>query len=64
MASKRGLQDLHGFSILLMAPSHLRGKPVFGTLIGLACQGEFELGIIDQAVLDERFLGLKIRAPV
>lgn len=35
------------------------GKPVFGTLIGLACQGEFELGIIDQAVLGERFLGLR-----
>ncbi|NKB56146.1 MAG: histidinol-phosphatase [Alphaproteobacteria bacterium] len=33
------------------------GIPVFGTLIGLAIDGRFGLGIIDQPISDERWLG-------
>jgi inositol-phosphate phosphatase/L-galactose 1-phosphate phosphatase/histidinol-phosphatase len=34
------------------------GKPMFGTLIGLAYQGQFVLGIIDQPINNERWLGI------
>ena len=34
------------------------GKPMFGTLIGLAYQGRFVLGIIDQPINNERWLGI------
>lgn len=33
------------------------GKPVFGTLIGLAHEADFVLGLIDQPILNERFVG-------
>ncbi|MEE8623377.1 MAG: histidinol-phosphatase [Alphaproteobacteria bacterium] len=42
--------------------SFITGKPLFGTLIALACRGEPILGIIDQPVLGERWLGVKGRA--
>ena len=35
------------------------GKPVFGTLIGLAYQNDLVLGVIEQPVLKERFIGHK-----
>ncbi|MBM3603107.1 MAG: inositol monophosphatase family protein, partial [Alphaproteobacteria bacterium] len=35
------------------------GKPTFGTLIGLAYQGQFVLGIIDQPINNERWLGIE-----
>lgn len=34
------------------------GTPVFGTLIGLAIDGRFVLGIIDQPIAGERWLGV------
>lgn len=34
------------------------GTPVFGTLIGLAIDGRFGLGVIDQPISDERWLGV------
>ncbi len=34
------------------------GKPVFGTLIGLAHEDRFQFGILEQAVLKERFVGV------
>ena len=34
------------------------GKPMFGTLIGLAYHGQFVLGIIDQPINNERWLGI------
>lgn len=37
--------------------SFLTGKPIFGTLIGLARHGRPILGVIDQAILGERWLG-------
>lgn len=37
--------------------SFATGRASFGTLIGLAYQGKPVLGIIDQAILDERWLG-------
>lgn len=37
--------------------SFLAGMPVFGILIGLACGGEFVLGVIDQPILRDRWLG-------
>jgi histidinol phosphatase-like enzyme (inositol monophosphatase family) len=33
------------------------GRPTFGTLIGLAHQGRFVVGVIDQPVLGERWVG-------
>ena len=39
----------------------LSGKPLFGTLIGLLHEGVPVLGIIDQAVLDERWVGVRGR---
>ena len=33
------------------------GRPTFGTLIGLAHEGRFVLGVIDQPVLGERWIG-------
>ena len=36
----------------------ITGKPSFGTLIALLHQGRPVLGIIDQPILDERWLGL------
>lgn len=35
------------------------GKPTFGTLIALCYQGEPQLGIIDHAALDDRWIGIK-----
>lgn len=35
------------------------GKPVFGTLIGLAFEELFQFGFIEQAVLRERFVGVR-----
>ncbi|NFV78649.1 histidinol-phosphatase [Magnetospirillum aberrantis] len=35
----------------------ITGKPSFGTLIALAHRGKPVLGVIDQAILDERWLG-------
>jgi histidinol phosphatase-like enzyme (inositol monophosphatase family) len=35
----------------------LKGKPTFGGLIGLAFQGRLVLGVIDQPVLRERWIG-------
>ena len=35
------------------------GKPTFGTLIGLCYQGKPQLGIIDHAALDDRWIGIK-----
>ena len=37
--------------------SFLAGMPVFGILIGLARAGEFVLGVIDQPILRDRWLG-------
>lgn len=37
--------------------SFLAGMPVFGILIGLACASEFVLGVIDQPILRDRWLG-------
>jgi histidinol phosphatase-like enzyme (inositol monophosphatase family) len=34
------------------------GKPMFGTLIGLAYQGQFVLGLMDQPITNERWLGI------
>jgi histidinol phosphatase-like enzyme (inositol monophosphatase family) len=39
----------------------ITGMPVFGTLIGLLHRGRPVLGIIDQAILDERWLGVSGR---
>jgi histidinol phosphatase-like enzyme (inositol monophosphatase family) len=36
----------------------ITGMPIFGTLIGLLHRGRPVLGIIDQAILDERWLGV------
>ncbi len=36
----------------------ISGKPLFGTLIGLARRGRPQLGIIDQPVLNERWVGI------
>lgn len=33
------------------------GQPAFAFLLGLACQGEFILGVIDQAITRERWIG-------
>jgi len=38
------------------------GKPTFGTLIALCYQGKPQLGIIDHAALDDRWIGVKGRA--
>ena len=38
--------------------SFITGKPVFATLIGLAHYGQPVLGIIDQAIMGERWLGV------
>jgi len=35
------------------------GKPTFGTLIALCYQGKPQLGIIDHAALDDRWIGIK-----
>ena len=35
------------------------GKPTFGTLISLCYQGKPQLGIIDHAALDDRWIGIK-----
>lgn len=37
--------------------SFLKGKPVFGALIGLAHRGRYVLGVIDQPALGERWIG-------
>ena len=37
------------------------GRPLFGTLIALFCKGEPVLGVLDQPVLRERWLGVKGR---
>ncbi len=37
------------------------GKPQFGTLIALTHQGEPMIGVIDQPILDERWIGVKGR---
>jgi inositol-phosphate phosphatase/L-galactose 1-phosphate phosphatase/histidinol-phosphatase len=42
--------------------SFVTGKPLFGTLIGLARAGRPILGVIDQPVLDERWIGAAGRA--
>lgn len=39
--------------------SFITGRPLFGTLIGLTHAGEPVLGVIDQAILGERWVGLK-----
>jgi len=39
--------------------SFITGKPLFGTLIGLAHKGEPVLGVIDQPISGERWLGAK-----
>ncbi len=41
--------------------SFITGKPLFGTLIGLAYRGAPILGVIDQPVLHERWLGVRGR---
>ncbi len=41
--------------------SFITGKPLFGTLVALAYQGRPVLGIIDQPVLHERWIGAKGR---
>ena len=41
--------------------SFLTGKPTFGTLIGLVRRGAPVLGVIDQAILDERWIGVEGR---
>lgn len=38
--------------------SFITGKPLFGTLIGLLCQGRPVIGVIDQCVLKERWVGV------
>jgi inositol-phosphate phosphatase/L-galactose 1-phosphate phosphatase/histidinol-phosphatase len=38
------------------------GTPVFGTLIGLAMEKQFALGVIDQPIANERWLGAAGRA--
>ena len=38
--------------------SFITGKPLFGTLIGLLYKGVPVAGVIDQCVLDERWVGL------
>jgi len=38
------------------------GKPTFGTLIALCYQGKPQLGIIDHAALDDRWIGIKGKA--
>ena len=38
------------------------GRPTFGTLIGLLCQGRPVLGVIDQPVLGDRWIGAVGRA--
>ena len=40
----------------------LSGKPVFGTLVALLRHGEPVLGIIDQPITRERWLGVRGRA--
>jgi inositol-phosphate phosphatase/L-galactose 1-phosphate phosphatase/histidinol-phosphatase len=42
--------------------SFITGKPCFGTLIALAHRGRPVLGIIDQAITDERWLGVEGQA--
>lgn len=42
--------------------SFITGKPLFGTLIGLAYRGAPIIGVIDQPVLGERWLGVRGRA--
>ncbi|KAL3538997.1 hypothetical protein ACH5RR_002363 [Cinchona calisaya] len=41
--------------------SFITGKPLFGTLIALLCKGKPVLGIIDQPILGERWVGLSGR---
>ena len=41
--------------------SFITGKPLFGTLIGLLYEGAAVLGVIDQPVLGERWLGARGR---
>jgi len=41
--------------------SFITGKPLFGTLIGLLHEGAAVLGLIDQPVLGERWLGARGR---
>ena len=36
----------------------MAGRPIFGTLIALVVEGWPVLGVIDQAILDERWLGV------
>ena len=38
--------------------SFITGKPLFGTLIALVCDGQPILGIIDQPILQERWVGV------
>ena len=38
--------------------SFITGKPLFGTLIGLLYKGRPVLGVIDQCVLQERWVGI------
>eukprot|EP01052_Picozoa_sp_SAG31_P037568 SAG31_NODE_4872_length_2894_cov_1.862612_2_plen_228_part_00 len=38
--------------------SFITGKPTFGTLIGLLHKGKPVIGVIDQCVLDERWVGV------
>jgi inositol-phosphate phosphatase / L-galactose 1-phosphate phosphatase / histidinol-phosphatase len=35
------------------------GKPQFGTLIALTCKGEPVIGVIDQPIINERWVGVK-----
>jgi inositol-phosphate phosphatase/L-galactose 1-phosphate phosphatase/histidinol-phosphatase len=44
--------------------SFLAGMPVFGILIGLAHAGEFVLGVIDQPILRDRWLGADGRGTI
>lgn len=44
--------------------SFIAGKPIFGTLVALVRNGRPILGIIDQAILDERWIGAAGRPTV
>ena len=53
------MPNMSGCSIRSTAPSaFITGLPIFGTLIALLHRGEPVLGVIDQPILKERWLGV------
>ena len=64
LGEEYGQQDIHAEHVWVLDPidgtkSFICGRPQFGTLIGLLQGGEPLLGLIDQSILRERWVGLR-----